>query len=91
MSAAVTVRMSTIQYQCTYFNIISRLPLHEANKKADSLTLALDGEHELSLIDVFDEFMRRPVVALGTDRPVQLQGVGVEAEGENTRSALCKE
>lgn len=44
-----------------------------------SLTLALDSEHQLSFVYMLDEFMGSPVVALGTNRPVQLKGVGVEA------------
>ena len=42
------------------------------------LTLAVNSEHQLSLVYVFDELVGGPVVAMGTDCPVQLQRVGVE-------------
>ena len=41
-------------------------------------TLVAETKHQLRLVDVFRQLVSRPVVAVGTHRSVQLQGVSVE-------------
>jgi len=41
-------------------------------------TLALDAVHQLSFVNVIGQLVRRVMVAMGTDRAVQLQRVCVE-------------